>query len=239
MGPGGLYLATKMCRSMELQAGSKILDLGCGNGLTSCYLAGKFHAHVFAVDLWVSPEKIFQFTREKDQSLQVIPLNLDITKSIPFASEYFDAIFCMDAIHYFGGSLEFMTKLLRTLKPGGCLGIGSPCFSREFFPEELGSLPNEYDNGTNLWPKEFSRYHSAAWWKDLVVKTEAMDFVKSNDLDDGVILWEDELAFNIEKWGWEEERANRDYSEISYGYNHSPYLTHFILTAKKKNQPHI
>lgn len=43
-----------------------------------------------------------------------MPLNLDITAELAFAHDYFDAVFCMDSVHYFGGTLEFA----RATRPG-------------------------------------------------------------------------------------------------------------------------
>lgn len=40
---------------MTLKPGMRILDMGCGNALTSIFLAKEFGVTVFANDLWVSP----------------------------------------------------------------------------------------------------------------------------------------------------------------------------------------
>jgi SAM-dependent methyltransferase len=38
-GGGGLYLATRMVRTMRLRAGDIVLDLGCGKGAAALFLA--------------------------------------------------------------------------------------------------------------------------------------------------------------------------------------------------------
>jgi len=51
-GGGALYLAARMVRTMRLKPGDVVLDLGCGKGETSIFLARHFGIKVIAVDLW-------------------------------------------------------------------------------------------------------------------------------------------------------------------------------------------
>src|SRR5512143_4366103 len=53
-GGGGLYLATHMTRTLRLKPGDIVLDLGCGKGPASIFLAKHFDVKVVAVDLWTS-----------------------------------------------------------------------------------------------------------------------------------------------------------------------------------------
>jgi SAM-dependent methyltransferase len=233
MGPGGLYLAARMTREMGLKKDDKVLDVGCGRGTTSIFLAKQFGVCVTALDLWVSAEKLQKRFEKADCSDSVKVINLDVTKELPFAEGEFDAIFCMDSIHYYGGNAGFMRHLLPHIRPGGVFCIGSPCFNREFTEEELRTLPKEYDDGTNLWPEEFSKYHSPKWWASLLEDSGLVEQIRSDELNDGTILWEDDLLYNIEKLNWSEEKAAVDFSQISYRSGNYPYLTHFVLSCRK------
>jgi cyclopropane fatty-acyl-phospholipid synthase-like methyltransferase len=66
MGPGGLYLAARMARTLSLKAGNTVMDLGCGRGATSVFLARKFGVNVVAVDWWISSNEVYSRTREPD-----------------------------------------------------------------------------------------------------------------------------------------------------------------------------
>lgn len=165
MGPGGLFLAARMTRTLSLRPANTVMDLGCGRGATSVFLARKFGVNVVAADWWISANELYSRTREP--GLNIFLMHLDVTQALPFAERSFDAIFCMDAIHYFGAKRGFLAHLLRHLKPHGRLVIGSPCFNQEFDSATLQNLPHEYDDGTTLWREEFSKYHSPDWWADL------------------------------------------------------------------------
>jgi len=233
MGPGGLYLAAQIARGLNLSQGQRVLDLGCGRGASSIFLAKHYEVSVVAVDLWISATKLYQQFQKHGVEDRVVPLNLDVTKDLPFADDYFNAIFCMDSVHYYGGTVSFWNHLLPHLKRGGRLGVGSPCFNQEFSPETLKALPSVYDDGTDLWPDEFSKYHSPAWWKGLIQNTGGMDVIASYELEDGVIYWEDDILNNLEKGGSTED-TERDVSQITFREQGIPYLTHFVLCAEKR-----
>src|SRR5271169_4986848 len=63
MGPGGLYLAVRMARTLHLEPGQRVLDLGCGQGATSCFLASHYSAIVIALDLWIPATVIHRRTQ--------------------------------------------------------------------------------------------------------------------------------------------------------------------------------
>ena len=232
MGPGGLYLAAQMSRLLSPAKGQRILDLGCGKGATSIFLAKQFDATVFAVDLWIKAEKLHEYISKHGLENRAIPLNMDVVEPLPFASEYFDAIFCMDAVHYFGLSADFWHHLLAHLKSGGRLCIGSPCFNAEFSERALANLPEVYDDGTDLWPNEFSKYHSLGWWADLIEGTGLVKILDLKYLDDGEIYWEDDILDNLERGG-DKDTALIDAAQVTFRQEGIPHLTHFVLSVEK------
>ncbi|WP_181454730.1 SAM-dependent methyltransferase [Paenibacillus dendritiformis] len=53
-GSAPLWLLEELCDHMELSPGMKVLDMGCGKGLPSVFLAKEYGVTVFANDLWIS-----------------------------------------------------------------------------------------------------------------------------------------------------------------------------------------
>lgn len=49
--PGGINLTQEIFKHEKIQSASRILDVGCGTGQTSAYLAGTFGAKVTALDI--------------------------------------------------------------------------------------------------------------------------------------------------------------------------------------------
>lgn len=233
MAPGGLYLAAKMAASLDLKTGDTVLDLACGRGDTSIYLVREFGARVLAVDLRISATTLGDKFRAHGCHDQIVPVQLDANRDLPFAEDWFDAIFCMQAFHSFGGSVEFVRYLLLHLREGGRLCIGGSCFSDECSPEALPDVYRQSDD----WDTEYSRYHSPPWWRELFKRCELVDVLECNELEDGLVMWEDEFLYRAERASWSDGWLAKSRwlgEHILYGRDHRPRLTHFIATVEKR-----
>ena len=67
MGPNSLKMLEELTCGMDLKPGMKVLDLGCGKGLTSIFLAKEFGVTVYATDLWIGATENYE--RFKDLGL--------------------------------------------------------------------------------------------------------------------------------------------------------------------------
>ena len=110
MGPNSLRLLDEVLQKYPLKPGSRVMDLGCGAGLTSLFLAKEAQVNVFATDLWISATQNARTFENWGISDQVIPIHADANE-LPYAEEYFDAIVSIDSYHYFAnkrGYFEWM-----------------------------------------------------------------------------------------------------------------------------------
>ncbi|HEX2909327.1 MAG TPA: class I SAM-dependent methyltransferase [Chloroflexia bacterium] len=236
-GGGALYLAAEIARRLELHPGQIVLDLGCGQGASSVFLARHYGVQVVALDLWTPASKLNEkFTQEGFRD-RIWPLNKDITEKLPFAEDYFDAIFCQNSLNFYGGSHQFLVHLLKHLKPGGLIGVGMETLSAEMSPEMRQHPPAVYNYflpGTdiNVWEGDFSKMHSPGWWENLFRTSGLVEVLECRELEDAEILYEDLVRYQIE------HQTDLDDVEISikqleYGKNNILAKTLFVLTARK------
>lgn len=68
MGPNCVRFAEELTANIPLSPHMRVLDLGCGMGLSSIYLARTFGVRVFAADLWINPSD--NFARFRDFGLE-------------------------------------------------------------------------------------------------------------------------------------------------------------------------
>ncbi len=159
MGPNVLWLTELLCESMDLKSGMRVLDLGCGTGMSSIFLAREFGVEVWAADLWIKPTDNYNRIKEAGLDGRIHPIHLE-AHSIPFAEEYFDAIVSLDSYHYYGTDVHYLEfHLLKHLKHGGQLGIVSPASPTEL-PDPLPSyMPEDFYfmNSLEWWSKHWSR----------------------------------------------------------------------------------
>ena len=237
IGCGGLFLLSQMIKQMNLKKGDIVLDLGCGLGSASIFLTKHYEVTIFAVDLWNSPDLLIDRMKKHKLFGKIIPLQLDITKAIPFAEHYFDSIFSMNALFMFGGNESFLSNLLNTLKVGGTFCIGSECFNRE--PDKKTNEMFNFDWHWNVWDECFSKYHSPEWWKSLFEKTNKLTVNYCQELEDSMVLWEDALANYNEYYGSLPNKnvmiPEKKMTElIEYGIHNDTHLSLYVLSGIKK-----
>ena len=188
MGPNAMRVAEELASYLNVNENMRILDLGCGSGLSTLLLTQKYGATVFAADLWVSPTENYERFKSIGIDDKVVPISVDATKGLPFANGYFDLLFTVDAYHYFGDTPEMLPSLIPFVKKGGYIAVAIPGLKYEFgknVPAELQPF----------WNGEMERtLHSLDWWKDLWKRAEGIEMVDSREMACCRQSWEEWLT---------------------------------------------
>lgn len=92
------------------------MDLGCGSGRWTRYLAGRV-GHVEAVD----PSEAVFHAADTHADLVNVRWNQAGVGDIPFADGTFDLIICLGVLHHVPDTAGALTRLTPKLKPGGHL----------------------------------------------------------------------------------------------------------------------
>jgi len=186
MGPNAMRITEELAGYLPISPGMRILDLGCGMGISSILLAQKYGATVFAADLWISPTENAARFAKRGLDTKIFPFLVDATKEIPFAHEYFDMIVSVDSYQYFGCNEEMLGKLLPLVKQGGLVAIAVPGFNQDF-PE--GQLPKEVKP---FWTPEWY-FYSCTWWRSLWEKEKGVEVLLVREMDSCKQAWDEWL----------------------------------------------
>lgn len=162
MGPNALWLVEWLTQSMRLEAGMRVLDLGCGRAMTSIFLAREYDVSVWAGDLWIGPDQNWERIVAAGVEDRVCPLRLE-AHSMPFAHGFFDAVISIDAYTYFGTDDLYLEYISGFLKPGGAIGVVVPGLTREVEQVPV-HLAQPQKNGKIFWEDECWCFHSLEWW---------------------------------------------------------------------------
>jgi len=226
-GQGGLFLACDMAKLLELRRGMRVLDLACGAGTTSIYLAKNFGVQVYAVDEDLSAS-LPRRAEDAGVSELVIPIRAD-ARRLPFSRGFFDVVFCMNAFFYFGTEDLYPSYLLSFLKDGGELVMGSPCYRAELEADTPEEFLLEFPACLAV--------HSPGWWRHHFTKTREADVLHSDLHPRGAEFWDDRVRFLLEAQRPAEMRASRRdmVYEIIRMLNRDAdgFVSHFMLHAKK------
>lgn len=230
MAPGGIYLAQIMAENLRLSSGQTVMDLGCGRGQTSAFLASRYGVNVVSVDLWTSNAERMAKAATFGVKALVTPFQGEIRRGLPVELGNFDAIFCMQSFHSFGtgaGILSYLGSLLRT---GGRICIAQTCFDTE-----VENLPDVFVE-TDGWNAEYGKYHSPDWWRAFFESNGTFEVDLCREILDGDVFWEDEVLYRGNRCGWTSEYVQKSAwltRQLIWGKSNSPSLTHFILVATK------
>ncbi len=181
MGSNALWIAEWLASGMELKRDMRVLDLGCGRGATSVFLAREFGVRVWAADLWISAAENIQRIRDAGVEDRVMPLHVD-ARGLPFAPGYFDAITCIDAFSYFGTDDLYLNYLANFVRPGGQIGVAGAGLAEEI----SGAVP-EHLRG--MWTQDFWCLHSAAWWRRHWERTGIVSIDAADSMEEAWKVW--------------------------------------------------
>jgi SAM-dependent methyltransferase len=157
---------------LALDRDSRVLDLGCGNGMTAEYISDVTGAQITGID--ISPVGIRQAqarTAHKRDRLAFVVGNIG---ALDLAPASFDALILIDTI-YFVNARRVLEQMERVLRPGGQMGIlfsqwirpGEP---RECLRPEGTTLARALrECGLTFWTWDFSAQEIAHWKKKLDV----------------------------------------------------------------------
>jgi len=221
-GANALWLTEWLTTAIDLRPGMRVLDLGCGRASSSIFLRREFGVQVWAADLWFSASENMQRIRDAGVEDGVFPLHVD-ARALPFASDFFDAVVCVDSFPYFGTDDLYLNYLARLVKPGAPVGIAGAGLMREI----EGFLP---DYLREWWTQDLWCLHSAAWWRWHWERTGIMDIDLADTLPDGWQRWLD----------WQRAVAPDNEAEIkAIEADRGTYLGYVRLVGRRSGQAEL
>ena len=221
MGPNSLRLLDEMLRKYPLTLGSRVMDLGCGAGITSMFLAKEANVNVFATDLWIPAAQNARTFENWGIADKVIPIHAD-ANDLPFAEEYFDAIVSIDAYHYFANKKGYMQeKILPYLKIGGALIVAVPGLKEKPMGEDYEIMMEWFEGDKEA----YETFQTREWWVNLIGKGDDFEIVMDFDLDCFNEAWNDWFAS-----GHEYGTKDKGYFDRGLG----KYLSFIGLVIRRK-----
>ena len=186
--PGGLEKTDEMAKMCKIGKGKRVLVIGCGKGITACYLAQKYDCEVVGIDV---SEKMVNYARELAKKKKLdnkVSFRVADAHNLPFEDESFDMVIAECTTVVLNKEKAFR-EFLRVLKPGGYIGDLEMAWKKQP-PKELVRRTYEVWGGFKTMTLEEWR----KFFENLgLVEVKAIDF--SNEIPDMEKAFRRELGF--------------------------------------------
>jgi len=138
---GGVRATDDLLALCHIETAREVLNVGCGIGVSSAYVAKKYGCHVVGVDI---SEKMIEWSRRRARQEQVesrVDLRVGDILELPFEPDRFDVVFVESVVVFVEDKARAIHECVRVTRPGGYVGINESCWTENPSPE-LKTLVN-------------------------------------------------------------------------------------------------
>jgi ubiquinone/menaquinone biosynthesis C-methylase UbiE len=132
---GGQRSTDELIAMCRIDRDTYVLDVGCGVGITPCYIAKAYGCQVVGVDV---REAMVQRARERVERVGVgghAEFRVADARELPFDDDAFDMVVCESVLAFLLDREKAMGEIVRVVKPGGIVGINESTWIKEPPPE--------------------------------------------------------------------------------------------------------
>lgn len=116
-----IQLIEHMAEHTDIKYGSNVLDIGCGMGATSVYLAKHFRSSV--VGITISPVQIEMCNKAAVGTGLDVKFMLMDAEQMTFPEKQFDLLWSVESISHYHDKPRFFDSAAKLLKPGGTFAL--------------------------------------------------------------------------------------------------------------------
>jgi ubiquinone/menaquinone biosynthesis C-methylase UbiE len=133
-GVGSTEALAEMCRIGE---GSYVLDVGCGVGVTPCFLARRYGCRVVGVDIRPAMVERSRERARKEGLADKVEFRVADAQCLPFEDNLFDAVTTESVTAFPADKQKAVDEYARVTRPGGYVGLAEATWRKVPPPPEL------------------------------------------------------------------------------------------------------
>lgn len=120
---GGYSATDELLALCHIEQARSVLNVGCGIGVGSVYLAKRYGCQVVGIDL---AAQMIVWSRQRAREGGVadkVKFQVADLLDLPFTANHFDLVFCESVLNFVADKRRAISELTRVTKPGGYVGI--------------------------------------------------------------------------------------------------------------------
>jgi arsenite methyltransferase len=125
-----------------IEQARNVLNIGCGIGVASVYIARKYGCHVVGVDI---SEKMIEWSRRRAQEAHVedkTEFRVADVLDLPFEADRFDLVFCESVLIFVEDKAQAIGECVRVAHPGGYVAMNEAFSQKPMTPELEAQVRN-------------------------------------------------------------------------------------------------
>ena len=132
---GGFEATNELLSLCHIEDARQVLNVGCGIGVGSTYIAKKYGCHVVGVDI---SEKMIEWSRRRAREERVeakVEFRTADVLDLPFEAGRFDVVFAESVLIFVEDKARAIRECVRVTKPGGYVGLNEGFWTEQPSPE--------------------------------------------------------------------------------------------------------
>jgi arsenite methyltransferase len=120
---GGLNATRELTELCHINKDKYVLVVGCGTGITPCYIAKRYSCRVVGIDI---SERMIDRSNERAKREGVedrVEFRIADAQNLPFEDTLFDAVICESVNAFVEDKPRAVSEYVRVTKPGGYVGF--------------------------------------------------------------------------------------------------------------------
>jgi arsenite methyltransferase len=144
---GNVNATTELLSLCQIQADQYILDVGCGAGVTPCFIAKNYYCKVAGIDIRQGMVERSIERAEKEGVTSSVEFRVGDAQKIPYEDNLFDIVLTESVTSFIEEPLLAICEYVRVLKPGGYIGLNESTWFQPPSEEMLDWVSQELGGG--------------------------------------------------------------------------------------------
>jgi arsenite methyltransferase len=148
---GGLEATEAMVELCHIGEGKYVLDVGCGVGVTPCWIARRYGCKVMGVDILGEMVERSKERAKREGMPDRVEFRVADVQNLPFEDNLFDAVISESVTAFPEDKQRAVNEYARVTKPGGYVGLNESTWLKVPPPPEMVAWASQ-DLGANVKP---------------------------------------------------------------------------------------
>ncbi len=148
---GGLEATEELIELCHISEAKYVLDVGCGAGVTPCFIAQRYGCKVVGVDISEAMIERSEERAKREGVGDLVDFRVADAQDLPFEDDLFDAVITESVTAFPEDKQRAVNEYVRVTKPGGYVGLNESIWLKVPPPPELVAWASQ-EVGANVKP---------------------------------------------------------------------------------------